>query len=330
MTIRESNEDEYYERSRRMDMMSGVTSDRFNLAATIKQRARATGFDLCGIAPADPSRYADYFRQWLDAGRAGSMHYLHERVNERLDPSAFLPGARSVICVAMNYLVPIERGDRPDDLKIARYAIGKDYHEHVKPRLYEIADWIRASVPGAQTKCGVDTVPVLERELAARAGVGWIGKNTCVINERIGSWMFLGEVLTTIDLPFDEPAIDRCGTCTRCIDACPTRAIVEPYQLDASKCVSYLTIEHADEISDELKSKLSGWAYGCDICQDVCPWNRRAPEATLAELLPATLGGSIGRQEVLQWTEEDYWKATRRTAMRRVKLPQWKRNASLA
>ena len=175
------------------------------------------------------------------------MEYLAKRFDERTDPATYLPGARSVICVAMNYHVPLEQAPA-DAGKIARYALGDDYHELIKPRLHQLADLIRQLAPDAQTKCGVDTAPIMEKELAASAGVGWLGKNTCIINEQIGSWLFLGEVITTLDLPFDEPAIDRCGTCRRCIDACPTGAITEPYKLDARKCISYLTIEHRGEI----------------------------------------------------------------------------------
>ena len=170
----------------------------------------------------------------------------------------------------MNYHVPLQPPP-PGQGKIARYALGDDYHDQIKTRLHKLADFIRERAPEAQTRCGVDTAPIMEKELAARAGIGWIGKNTCVINEQIGSWLFLGEVITTLDLPADEPATDRCGSCTRCIDACPTAAITAPYQLDARRCISYLTIEHRGDIDSDLKSQISDWLYGCDICQDVCP-----------------------------------------------------------
>jgi len=307
-----------------------LTQDAHQLAARVKQRAREVGFDLCGITTAEPSRHRDYLRSWLDAGHAGVMEYLHRRFDERTDPGAFLPGARSVICVAMNYHVPLEPDDRPDAVRIARYALGQDYHVHVKDRLYAVADWLRDVVPGTLTKCGVDTVPLPERELAARAGVGWVGKNTCVIHERVGSYLFLGEVVTTLALPADAPAVDRCGTCTRCIDACPTGAIVGPYQLDASRCVSYLTIEQAEEVAPELADRMAGWAYGCDVCQEVCPWNRRAATALLPELQPLIPTGTLSADAVAGWSQEDYWAATRGTAMRRVKLPQFKRNAARA
>jgi epoxyqueuosine reductase len=282
-------------------------------AAVLKKLARDAGFDRVGIASPEPTAHADYLKQWLADGHAGSMHFIAGRLPERLDPSVYFPGVRSVLCVAMNYHVPL---DRPADaLKIARYALGTDYHTHIKDRLHAIADQIRALVPGAQTRCGVDTVPLLERELAAR--------------EQIGSWLFLGEVLTTIDLPFDSPAVDRCGTCTRCIDACPTEAL-QPYRINASRCISYLTIEHTDDVAAEFRGRFDGWVFGCDICQDVCPYNRRTPAATHPELMPRELPGHATRAEIEAWDEQTYWRMTRHTAMRRVKLPQWKRNASLA
>jgi epoxyqueuosine reductase len=308
-------------------------TDPFTLAREVKRVAIDAGFDLVGITPAGPSAYGAYLRDWLDAGRAGSMAWMHDRFEMRVDPTRYLPGARSVVCVALNYNVATDRAAPGDSTEqnsvsahVARYALGVDYHEHVKPRLYQIADWLRDRVPGTRTLCGVDTVPVLERELAARAGVGWVGKNTCVINEQIGSWIFLGEVLTTLDLAPDAPAVDRCGTCTRCIDACPTGAIDQPYQLDATRCISYLTIEHVGDVRADLSSKLSGWLYGCDICQDVCPWNRRAP-ASSHEACRAIVPATHDAHDVLNWTEGDYHRATRHTAMRRVKLPVFQRTA---
>jgi epoxyqueuosine reductase len=306
-------------------------TDEHQLAAEIKRKAREIGFDLCGITDAGPSRRRAYFEAWLAAGRAGEMHYLHERVEERTDPTKLLPGAERAICVAMNDHVPLAEPPAGEDrVRVARYALGVDYHTHLKDKLYSLADWLRERVPTAQTKCAVDTVPVLERELAARAGIGWVGKNTCVINPKIGRWIFLGEVFTTLELPIDAPGVDRCGTCRRCIDACPTNAIVAPYELDASRCISYLTIEHHGPIDPALAAQAKGWAFGCDICQDVCPWNGRAPVALLDELQPRLPDGTFATDDILEWDDERYWAATRRSAMRRVKLPQFKRNARLA
>lgn len=289
------------------------------------------GFDLVGIAAAEGSRYRGYFRDWLDRGCAGSMKYLEQRFGERTEPAEYFRGAASVICVGMNYFVPLqENADEKDVGRIARYALGEDYHEVMKDRLHRLADWVRENWPEAKTRCSVDTAPVMEKELAARAGIGWVGKNTCVINEKIGSWLLLGEILTNLALPVDESAVDRCGSCRRCIDACPTRAITEPYQLDARKCISYLTIEHRGEIEPELAGKFGNWIYGCDICQDVCPWNCEPPAATDAALAPRFASGTLKLGEVVDWSEQDYQNRLRHSAMKRVKLPMLKRNARIA
>src|SRR5665213_92960 len=302
------------------------------LSQSLKAKAHEIGFDLVGIAAADPSAHQDYFRRWLDNGQAGSMAYLANRFEERTNPAAYLPDARSVICVAMNYQSPLQ--DVPPESrathgKIARYALGVDYHEIIKSRLHELADWIRATVPGAQTRSCVDTAPVMEKELAARAGIGWMGKNTCIIHPQRGSWLLLGEVLTTADLPTDEPLEDHCGSCTRCIDACPTGAITAPHQLDARRCISYLTIEHRGEIAPDLQSKIGDWLYGCDICQDVCPHNHRAPPATDPALAPRFATGGLDVTAVMEWTPKQYRETLRHSAMKRVKLPVLQRNAGI-
>lgn len=300
--------------------------DSHQLTALVKQKARAVGFDLCGIASVEPASRAGHFRAWLDAGKAGEMHYLINRFDERTDPRTYFPQAKSAICVALNYFIEQKsESTGEDDLKIASYARGLDYHDYVKDRLWKISDWLRRLVPDVQTRCATDTAPIMERELARRAGIGWIGKNTMLIHPAVGSFTFLGTIFTSLDLPVDEPMNDHCGTCTRCIEACPTQAI-EPYTLDARKCISYLTIEHRDEIEAELKSKLSNWVFGCDICQDVCPHNRRAPVSMLSETQPR-VPATISRSTILHWNDEDYRAITRKTSMRRVKLPQFQRNA---
>jgi epoxyqueuosine reductase len=299
-----------------------------SLADQIKAKAREIGFDLVGIASAEPSKYADYFRQWIAAGRAGSMHWLADRLDERTDPSAYFPGARSVISVASNYRVELE-ATLPNGARVARYALGDDYHTLLKDRLHDLADWLRATVPGTKTRSSVDTAPVMEKELAARAGIGWMGKNTCIINEKIGSFILLGQILTNLDLPSDELVDDRCGSCMRCIEACPTAAITAEYQVDATRCISYLTIEHRAEIAEDLQPKIGNWIYGCDICQDVCPWNRKSPNTTDAAFQPRFKSGSLEPRRVLKWTEADYKSELKGSAMKRVKLPMLKRNAEI-
>jgi epoxyqueuosine reductase len=324
-------------------------TDPHALAAEVKRRARELGFDLVGICPATPSAYRDYLRQWLDDGRQGSMDYLSRRFEERTDPARYFPGARSVVCVALNYYADLDARtsyagvERPGSRsrsaapnlpaptaegRIARYALGDDYHDLIKDRLYVLADWLRRTA-GGETRCGVDTAPLMEKELAARAGVGWVGKNTCLINENIGSWLLLGEVLTTVALPFDAPGVDRCGTCRRCIDACPTGAITAPYQLDARRCISYLTIEHRGEIEPALRPRVGDWLYGCDVCQDVCPWNSKAVAALDPALAPRFPTGALEPHAVADWSDEDYRRMLKGSAMKRVKLPQLKRNATI-
>ena len=303
----------------------------YALALRIKAKAMELGFDLVGIASAEPSRHRDFLRRWLDQGRAGEMHYLAWRFEERIDPAVYLPGAASVICVAVNYHVPLESapaGAAETRGRIARYALGTDYHDWIKDRLHALADWLREQAPGATARAAVDTAPVLERELAARAGIGWVGKNTCVIHPRVGSWILLGEVLTTLALPTDEAVDDHCGSCTRCLDACPTQALT-PYQIDASRCISYLTIEHRGAIAEELEPAIGDWLFGCDICQEVCPHNSQPPAAIGPHLQPRFPDGGLDVREVMQWTDTAYREKLRHSAIKRVKLPVLARNARI-
>jgi epoxyqueuosine reductase len=299
-------------------------------SARIKAHAASLGFDLVGIAPAEPSHHREYLRQWLDDGKAGTMQWLARRFEQRADPAEYCNGVRSAVCVAMNYHAPLEPVP-PDQAvhhgRVARYALGDDYHELIKPRLHALADWIRETFPGATTRCSVDTAPVLERELAARAGIGWVGKNTCVVHPKIGSWLLLGEVFTTLDLPPDDPIIDRCGSCRRCIDACPTAAITAPYQLDARRCISYLNIEHQGPIDPALSEKMGDWLVGCDICQEVCPFNRDAPDTTEPSLHPRLPTGTLDLREVLTWQPNHPNPTLSGTAIKRIKLPVLQRNA---
>jgi epoxyqueuosine reductase len=306
--------------------------DVHELAGRIKAMARELGFDLAGIAPAGPSLYRDYFRQWLDDGQAGTMDWLARRFDERVDPAVYFPGVKSVVCVAINYYVTLD-APKPDASnptgRVARYALGNDYHDWIKRRLHRLADQMRDAT-GCQTRCGVDTAPIMEKELAARAGIGWLGKNSCVIHERAGSWLFLGEVLTDLELPPDQPAIDRCGTCRRCIDACPTAAITAPYQLDATKCISYLTIEHRAPIDAALQPQMNDWLFGCDICQDVCPFNTRATSASDPDVQPRLKNGRVDLADVLSWDVDRYRRQFHNSAVRRVSLPILQRNATIA
>ena len=253
------------------------------LTGSVKARALELGFDLVAVGPAGPPDHGPALRSWVEAGYAGTMGYLERRLEERLDPTRVLPGARSVVCVALNYYQgdPVDPSWRP----VARYAWGRDYHDVIAPRLERLAELLRDAA-GARSRGYVDTGPVLERDLAARAGLGWIGKNTMLLHPHLGSWFFIGVLLTTAELVHDEPLADRCGTCRACLDACPTGAFVAPYVLDARRCISYLTIEHRGDIDPTLRPGMAGWQFGCDVCQDVCPWNRRAPTAPGSDFRP--------------------------------------------
>ena len=295
-------------------------------ATSIKEFARTLGFIRVGIAPVRPNPESTFFNEWLSRGYAGEMHYLERGASARMDPSTLLSGVRSVIVCAINYNTDLPRTS-VDRLRawVSRYAWGADYHDTVKPRLHELARWIQEQAP-AQTRVYVDTGPVNERVFAKYAGIGWFGKNTCIIDEKAGSWLFLGCILTDLSLDADAPVPDRCGSCTRCIDACPTDAILAPYVLDSRKCISYTTIELRGEIPAADRDGVGLHLYGCDICQDVCPWNRRAPVSLNEEFQPNP-GLFWPEIEQLLHNDEAAWKQLiRGTAMRRAKVKGLLRN----
>lgn len=295
-------------------------------------RCRELGFALAGIADVSPTRYAAELRAWLDAGRHGTMSYLSEQLGERLDPQRVLSSARSVVMVADRYAgrepdVPLAPGRG----RIARYARGRDYHGVIKKRLHTLSDELRLKFPGARFRSFADTAPVLEREYAARAGIGWVGKHTLVINPRQGSYLLLGGVLTSLDLqPSTEQreTPDHCGTCTRCIDACPTGAIT-PYSVDGSKCISYLTIERREPIDSAFHEPIGSWIFGCDVCQEVCPHNAARGGPALPEVLPAYTQrrDSFDLLAVLGWNEENRRRDCQTSALKRATLEMMKRNA---
>lgn len=244
----------------------------------IKQKAAALGFTDCGICAAGPAETIAFFSDWLHRGFHAEMDYLPRSLELRADIDRILPGTRSVIAVALNYYQP--NGRVPGQPLIARYALGRDYHKVIRRRLARLAQDLSAGAPGHAFRACVDSAPVLEREWAQRSGIGWFGKNTCLINSRRGSWFFLGILLTTLELEPDEPAIGGCGTCTACIQACPTGAIVHEggrWQVDARRCISYLTIEHRGEYDPALRPLVGPWTFGCDVCQEVCPFNAIRP-----------------------------------------------------
>ncbi|HRP08708.1 MAG TPA: tRNA epoxyqueuosine(34) reductase QueG [Gemmatimonadales bacterium] len=249
-------------------------------AAAVEAEALRIGFVACGIATLEDSRRADALDAWLRRGYAGTMGYLPRQARKRKAPSSITAGARSAVVVLENYASQDEDARGDDLFRVARYARGMDYHIVTHGRLHRLSEWLKANGAGL-AHTWVDDSPVPERELAERAGLGWIGKNTMLINPRIGSYTIIGTVFTDLEFETAPPVVaDHCGTCTRCIDACPTGAFVEPRMLDASRCISYLTIEHKADPAPELASRLDGWAFGCDVCNDVCPWNVKFAEAT--------------------------------------------------
>jgi epoxyqueuosine reductase len=255
------------------------------LAAAVKERALAAGFDRVAVGPATPPAHGAAFDAWLAAGHAGSMGYLARGRDDRLDPARLLPGARSVIALALSYK---PAADDPAWRGVASYARGRDYHDVMRERLTALAAWLsEAAGTDVVSRVAVDTSAVLERDLAARAGLGWVGKNTNLLAPNLGSLFFIGIVLTTASLEFDDQLPDRCGTCTACLDACPTNAFVAPYVLDARRCISYLTIEHRGAIDEALRPGIGEWLFGCDVCQDVCPWNAKATPSREPSFAPS-------------------------------------------
>jgi len=301
------------------------------LESSIRAQAYGLGFDLVGIATLGSMETAPHFEQWLERGYAGDMHYLPRWTHKRRDSRLPYEGVRSAIVVAMSY------GGRELSGPVARYARGDDYHDVLDTKLRELHAWIGAELGReVRGRAYVDTGPLLERDLARRAGLGWFGKNTNLINPTLGSFFFLGALLVDLELAPDEPfASDHCGTCTRCIDACPTQAIVEPRVLDATRCISYLTIEAKGEIPLALRESVGELIYGCDICQDVCPWNEKFSRALPAGSPFAAREAIAGKdartlaREIMEMTQEEFSERFRRSPVKRAKLAGLKRNAAV-
>lgn len=304
------------------------------MSERLKAEARRLGFDAVGIAPAVSPPGYPRFREWLERGHAAGMDYLRRQEPARAHPGPLLEGVRSVVMVSLVY-----GSNRPDDRSsernpasgmVARYARGGDYHRVMWDRLNALADWLLAECPGSHARAVADTAPLLERDFARLAGLGWIGKNTMLIHRRLGSFTFLGALLTDVELSSDAPhESNHCGTCTRCLDACPTDAFRGPYELDARRCISYWTIEHRGPIPDGPAGELHGWVFGCDVCQDVCPWNRKAPPGSTPELDERP---EWRDPDLIAWLTDDpaTWRARLRgTAQSRTKRAGLVRNAAL-
>ena len=305
-------------------------------SAAIKHHASSVGFDLCGIAPAVSLPELQFFRAWLDRGYAGEMQYLHKSADRRMDVREVLPSARSVIALGTVYNVdrPYSNQSRdPSSAALARYAWGDDYHDVIRRRLDRLVDWMRSIAgPEFEARSYVDTGPVQERVYARHAGLGWIGKNTCVINEELGSWIFLSVVLTNLAIAPDAPALDQCGTCERCLDACPTGALVEPYVLDSTRCLSYLTIELKGAIPEAQRDDLGNHAYGCYICQEVCPWTLTPSTGASTDRAWLPRAALDGPTLVDLWrrTDDELRQTMKGSAMKRAGVVRLRRNLAVA
>jgi epoxyqueuosine reductase len=314
----------------------------FELVGMVQRAAAEAGFDLAGIAPASDSPELKSFPTWIAAGHAGEMKYMEARDDQgslkRASLANIAPWARSVVVCAINYNTDHPYSTQVQDPSrgwISRYAWSReDYHEAVLRRLKRVEAALHEAVAGLNppltTRSYVDTGPIVERVFAKYAGLGWIGKNTCIINQKKGSWLFLGVILTSLELTPDVPAPDRCGTCTRCIEACPTDAILAPYQLDANRCISYLTIEKRGSIPEDLRAGMGRHVLGCDICQDVCPWNRKAPLTTAPEFSPRDGLVNPALEWLAEMSAEEFQQTFRGSPIRRTKRSGLRRNAVIA
>jgi epoxyqueuosine reductase len=303
-------------------------------SSDIKAKARELGFDLCGVAPAADHPELSFYREWLDRGYAGEMAYLHRTADRRADVRHVVPSAQTVIMTGTLY-----NTDRPYSTEcadparahIARYAGGDDYHDVIGARLESLVAWMRAQSPAPfEARAYVDTGPVQERVYAQHAGIGWIGKNTCVISPEIGSWVFLGAIICSLPLAVDAPALDQCGTCTLCIDACPTQAIVAPGVLDSTRCISYLTIELKGALPDARRADIGTHVYGCDICQEVCPRNTAPPASADPAWQPRAAWDRVDLLTLAQRSDDELAIALRGSPMSRTKAQGLRRNVAVA
>jgi epoxyqueuosine reductase len=308
--------------------------DVVSLTRAIKDKALEVGFDLVGISPIGPFSENQFYKEWLARGFAGEMKYMGREPEKRENILNVLPEARSVISCGLNYNTDYPYSTEEDDKSrgwISRYAWGDDYHDVLKTKLLLVLDFIKEVAPEeVKSRLYVDTGPVLDRVYGKYSGIGWFGKNTCLINQEIGSWIFIGEIITNIELDYDSPVPDRCGTCTMCLEACPTGALLEPYVLDSRLCISYLTIEQRGRIPIELREKLGNNIYGCDICQDVCPWNRKAEGTNDSSFQPREGLYNPDLSTFSNLSEEEFRRIFRGSPMKRSKRNGFLRNIMVA
>jgi epoxyqueuosine reductase len=302
-------------------------------ASAVKAKAREIGFDLCGIARAEGYPELSFLPEWLNRGYAATMAWMHRSADKRADVRNVLPGARSVVVTGTLYNSERPYSDRLDPAvaRISRYAWGDDYHDVLNARLERLLDWMREQCPDRfDARAYVDTGPIQERVYAQYAGLGWIGKNTCLINPELGSWLFLGEIITTLDLEADAQGLEQCGSCTRCLEACPTDALVEPGVLDSSRCLSYLTIEHRGDVPAQYHEAIGTHVYGCDICQEVCPYNLPAPTSNDAPWQPRSGLDLPSVVDLASRSDDELRTLVRGTPMTRAKVAGLRRNLQIA
>ena len=300
------------------------------LTAEVKRRAQALGFQKVGVVRAEPlAEERARLEEWLARGHHASMGWMERDVARRTDPRELLPGARTVVAVALNYYTPHEHAREPGTGKISRYAWGDDYHDVLGERLKALLAEVKGLAPGAEGRVCVDAQPAMDKAWAVRAGLGWIGKHTNLITRDHGSWVFLGELLLDVEMAYDAAREeDHCGTCTLCIDSCPTAAITEPYVVDSNLCISHATIElRAEELPRAVSEHLDGWLYGCDTCQDVCPWNRFERPADEPRFEPRPGAVSPALEEIAALSHDAYVERFRRSPVKRAKLAGLRRNA---
>jgi len=314
--------------------MSDSPPDLAQLAQSIKDWGRELGFQQVGITDVDLGEHEAHLQRWLDAGYQGEMDYMAAHGSKRSHPDQLVPGTLRVVSLRMDYLPGdtrmTERLAQPEQAYVSRYALGRDYHKLVRKRLQQLAERIQAVIGPFGHRAFVDSAPVLEKAIAEKAGLGWIGKNTLVLNRKAGSWFFLGELFVDIPLPIDAPhASEHCGRCTACMDICPTAAFAGPYVLDARRCISYLTIELKGPIPEELRAPIGNRVFGCDDCQIVCPWNRFARPTEQADFQPRHGLDSGGLVELFLWTEEEFLSRTEGSPLRRAGYERWLRNLAV-
>lgn len=291
----------------------------------IKAEAARLGFLSCGVSRAEfLEEEAPRLERWLKAGMHGEMAWMENHFDKRLDPRKLVPGAKSVVSLLLNYFPSQEPG--PETYKISKYAYGEDYHHVIKSKLKELHHFIAEEIGEVHGRAFVDSAPVMDKAWAARSGLGWIGKHSNLLTKEAGSFYFIAELILDLDLEYDRPVTDHCGTCTACIDACPTQAIVQPYVVDGSRCISYFTIELKNEIPAEFKGQWDDWIFGCDICQDVCPWNRFSKPHREARFEPHPDLGAMKRSDWEEITEDVFGRIFKKSAVKRAKFEGLKRN----